>query len=112
MGVVLAARIEGGLTGWADGPTRKVLTDGQFVAACPTQNRLLPKLPVLPHLGRMVCLCLMALVTGIVLATTLKLNGADIQRTMVMGTAGLRIDRHALYGDAMNDDPHKGLCNG
>jgi hypothetical protein len=107
--VLPAAGIETSLTRWTARMTLEVLRYRQCFAAGTTQQRFLGKLPAWPHLGSMIGLSCMALVTSIVSLTAFEFDGDTIQLAAVMGTAGLCVNRNAIHEDSMNTHPHKSL---
>jgi hypothetical protein len=76
--VVSATWIEHRATAWALVRTLQILPDGQLLSAYPTQDCRLIPVPLKPDFDCMADQCVMAILTRIVGATALHLDGDDI----------------------------------
>lgn len=100
--VLLAIRIEEGLTRTAGVVARQVFLNGQFFSTYSAQDSFLVVLAYFPGGGRMIRIFRVAGVTGIVGITAFEFKSNDIQIGVVVRAACLVVDDRSFYKDAMN----------
>lgn len=93
--VIAAARIERRLAGGAAAVAGQVLMHAHLQAASAAKYGGLVPLRPWPHLGRVIGKRVMALAAGVVDSAAAQLDGDDIQWTVIVGAAGLGIERDA-----------------
>jgi hypothetical protein len=99
-----AARVERRRAHRADRPAFQILTDSQFRAAGPAQNRLLTELFAAPDASAVPSFRLMAINAGIISLAAVELDRHDIECASVMGAAGVRIYFGAPYRNSRDSN--------
>lgn len=86
-----AAGVERHAADWAPIRAREILRDGELRAAGATENRSLRLLLERPRFDRMPSDCVVALFARKVRVAAFQLDGNDVERRVVMATAGLGV---------------------
>ena len=95
MVVIAAGGVEGGVTRGAAGVGLEVGGDGEFGAAGTAEDGLVVPFGLRPGLDRMVSEGVVAVFAGVEEATAFHFDSDDVERRVVMETAGLGIEIQA-----------------
>jgi hypothetical protein len=90
--MIAAAGIKIGGAIWTLVAASQILRDAQFVSAGATEYGRLVPVRLWPDLYRVVCQCLVALLAGVIDATTFHLDGNDVEVGPVMSAPCLGIE--------------------
>lgn len=96
-----AAGIERGGTSRARRGAIEIVTDGQFVAACPAQNRFFVELLFRPDGCIVAAGCLMAFIARKIVSAAMEADGDPVNFRMVMPAAGFMVDIETDNGRAL-----------